>query len=145
MSYSLAFTQAVAVMISIGAGNLFKDIEWVSAAVLSASLAMPRPTVANILGKLLAAGLVESKEGNRGGVRLAVQSSHITLLDIFDAIESKKPLFRTDIALHAKGTEVEAATRKVAVSFLKAEMKMKEELKKIKLDALFGCENETSQ
>jgi Rrf2 family protein len=139
MSYSLAFTQAIALMISIGAQNQIKQIEWVSAANLAELLSIPRPTVVNILTRLLASGLLESKEGNKGGVRLAKASADLTLLDIFEAIERKRPLFRTDMAVTNKSNEAREARRKVVESFQAAEDKMKQALAGVQLNSLFGC------
>jgi Rrf2 family protein len=49
--------------------------------------------LAKIFPKLEKAGLVCSAEGVRGGYRLARSSEKISVLDIVDAIEGKKPLF----------------------------------------------------
>jgi Rrf2 family protein len=132
----LAFTQAIALMISIGAQNRIKQIEWVSAANLAELLSIPRPTVVNIITRLLASGLLESKEGNKGGVRLAKAAADVTLLDIFEAIERKRPLFRTDLAVKNESNE---ARRKVMENFQTAEDKMKQALAGVRLDSLFGC------
>ena len=140
MSYSLAYTQAIALMISIGAQNLFKGMEWVSAGFLSESLSVPRPTVVNILSRLLAAGLLESKEGNRGGVCLGRPAERITLLDIFEAIERKRPLFRLDMTVRNDTDEVRASRHKVAESFEAAETNMRNTLAEVRLDSLFSCD-----
>lgn len=49
--------------------------------------------VAKIFPKLEKAGIVRANEGVRGGYRLAKPPQNITVLDIVDAIEGKKPLF----------------------------------------------------
>jgi len=49
--------------------------------------------VAKIFPKLEKAGIVRASEGVRGGYRLAVAPSEVTVLDVVDAIEGKKPLF----------------------------------------------------
>jgi len=49
--------------------------------------------VAKILPKLEKAGILRASEGVRGGYRLAAAPSEITVLDVVDAIEGKKPLF----------------------------------------------------
>lgn len=49
--------------------------------------------VAKIFPKLEKAGIVVANEGVRGGYRLARPPHKITVLDIVDAIEGRKPLF----------------------------------------------------
>jgi Rrf2 family protein len=49
--------------------------------------------VAKILPKLEKAGIVRASEGVRGGYRLAMAPSEISVLHVVDAIEGKKPLF----------------------------------------------------
>lgn len=50
--------------------------------------------VAKIFPKLEKAGIVQAAEGVRGGYRLAKAPADITVLDIVDAIEGYKPLFK---------------------------------------------------
>jgi Rrf2 family protein len=45
-----------------------------------------------ILGDLVAAGLVEAREGRTGGYRLARPAERITLADVYRAIEPEGPL-----------------------------------------------------
>jgi Rrf2 family protein len=49
--------------------------------------------MAKIFPKLEKAGIVAASEGIRGGYRLARSADQITVLDVVDAIEGKKPLF----------------------------------------------------
>ncbi len=49
--------------------------------------------VAKIFPKLEKAGIVRASEGVRGGYCLALAPAQITVLDVVDAIEGKKPLF----------------------------------------------------
>ncbi|WP_050418911.1 RrF2 family transcriptional regulator [Bradyrhizobium tropiciagri] len=49
--------------------------------------------LAKIFPKLEKAGIVRASEGIRGGYLLARRADHITVLDVVDAIEGKKPLF----------------------------------------------------
>lgn len=49
--------------------------------------------VAKIFPKLEKAGIVQAAAGMRGGYRLARAPANITVLDIVDAIDGKKPLF----------------------------------------------------
>lgn len=49
--------------------------------------------VAKLFTQLEKAGLVTSTEGIRGGFRLARSPQGITVLDVIDAVEGRKPLF----------------------------------------------------
>lgn len=49
--------------------------------------------VAKIFSKLEKAGIVEAAEGVHGGYRLAREPGAITVLELVDAIEGRKPLF----------------------------------------------------
>jgi len=50
--------------------------------------------VAKLFTQLEKAGLVASAEGVRGGFRLARPAQEITILDVADALEGRKPLFQ---------------------------------------------------
>ncbi len=139
MGYSLAYTKAIAVMTSIGAQNKLRKIDWVSAAALAETLSMPKPTVVSIVTRLIASGLLESREGKNGGVRLAKDAGTISLLDIFEAIERKRPLFNTELPANPSRKEIVEARWRVIKSFQKAEAKMKQALAEVRLDSLFGC------
>lgn len=55
---------------------------------------LPPAYVAKIFTQLQKAGLVSSEEGVRGGYLLARPADRITVLDVVDALEGEKPLFR---------------------------------------------------
>ena len=55
---------------------------------------LAQPTVAKVLKMLLAAGLVETQRGVRGGYRLMKSIAHISLVDIVEAMEG--PIAITD-------------------------------------------------
>ena len=96
MSYSLSFSQAIFTVLFVGdkVGQGYYD--FVPTKELSASLNIPNPSAVKILGSLASAGIIETREGSRGGVRLAKPPQNITLLDVFTAIETGKPMFRQD-------------------------------------------------
>src|SRR5690606_9466691 len=70
---------------------------------LSDALNIARPTAVKILGNLASAGIIETREGAKGGVRLARPPAQVTILDIFQAIESGKAMFRHDFELGVTG------------------------------------------
>ncbi|KAB2641896.1 MAG: Rrf2 family transcriptional regulator [Verrucomicrobia bacterium] len=51
---------------------------------------MPLPYLSKVLHRLCAAGMVESKRGYKGGVKLAGRPEHISLLQIHRAVESAR-------------------------------------------------------
>jgi len=91
--------------------------------------------VAKIFPRLEKAGIVEAAEGVRGGYRLARAPETISVLELVDAIEGRKPLFecqeiRSRCALFDDGAPI-WATRGVCsihAVMLKAENAMREAL-----------------
>jgi len=69
-----------------------------SAAALSAETGVPLPTAQKLLGRLAAAGLLESARGHAGGVRLSRPPAAISLADIVEAVEG--PIALTPCAEH---------------------------------------------
>jgi len=58
-----------------------------SAAALAAETGLPAPTVAKLVSRLTAAGLLRSTRGAHGGLQLARPAAAITLADIVEAVE----------------------------------------------------------
>lgn len=58
---------------------------------IAESTGIPSPYLAKIFQRLGEAGIIESKRGYKGGVRLLCPPSEISLLDIDAAVESAKP------------------------------------------------------
>src|SRR4030042_89732 len=117
MSYAPAYTQSIALMVSIGAQALLRNIVWVPASSLAETLGIPRPTVVNILSRLVAAGLLESREGKSGGVRVARHPGATNLRAVLGAVERRRPLFNTDLPADPSRTEIMEARRLVMESF----------------------------
>jgi Rrf2 family protein len=130
MSYSLSFSQAIFTVLFVGdkVGQGFYD--FVPTKEISTSLNIPNPTAVKILGSLASAEIIETREGSRGGVRLAKPPQKITLLDIFTAIETNKPMFRQDHKLRVTGVKPSRAQQSVSTILADAEAAMKAELAK---------------
>ncbi|MGE5415387.1 MAG: RrF2 family transcriptional regulator [Acidobacteriota bacterium] len=137
MSYSLAFTQAVAITMRVGARNFLERAEFVSSKELSETLCIPRPTIVSIITKLTNAKILITKEGINGGVRLSRKPTEITLYDVFEAIESSKPLFRRDMKVDIDEERLERVITKLGSVLDQAEEAMKNELKKTLIAELF--------
>ncbi|HEU0043000.1 SUF system Fe-S cluster assembly regulator [Sphingomonas sp.] len=60
-----------------------------TATVLAEETGVPLPTAQKLVGRLAAAGLVESARGAGGGFRLARPADAISLADIIEAVEGR--------------------------------------------------------
>jgi Rrf2 family protein len=128
MSYSLAFSQAILTVLFVGDKVAQGYYDFVPTKELSSALNIPRPTAVKILGNLASAGIIETREGAKGGVRLAIKPENITILDVFTAIETGKPLFRHDFELRVSGEKPTRAQQSVLTIFNDAEAAMKTQL-----------------
>lgn len=59
----------------------------VSAAALAVETGVPLPTAQKLMGRLAAAGLLESARGTGGGFRLSRDPAAISVADIIEAVE----------------------------------------------------------
>ena len=103
MSYSLAFSQAIAIVVFVSSKVEACMYDFVPTKELSEALNIARPTAVKILQRLTNVGIIETREGAKGGVRLAKSPDEVTLLDVFNAIEQQRPLFRIDMGIHIAG------------------------------------------
>lgn len=104
MSYSLGAWQAMLATVYVADKVQLGEFDFVPTSRLAKDLDIPAPSLARLLRSLHRAGVIETREGARGGVRLAVPADEVTLLAVVDAIERDLPLFRTDSAPRVKGT-----------------------------------------
>jgi Rrf2 family protein len=95
MTYSTATFQAVSVLLLIYFKSESGCMDYLSTRTISEMLNIPAPTVVSVLNRLRDAGLISTKEGSKGGISLSRPSSEITFLDVFNAMEKEKPLFKT--------------------------------------------------
>ena len=58
-----------------------------SASLLAGETGVPLPTAQKLMGRLAAAGLMESARGTGGGFRLMRRADEISLADIIEAVE----------------------------------------------------------
>jgi len=130
MSYSLSFSKAILVVIFISDKTRQNQYEFLSTASLSEFLNIPKPTLVKILQSLTAEGIIETKEGKFGGIRLIKDPSNISVLEILNAVEKGKSLFNTTFDIKAKGQRPDKAQISLLDLFDAAENKMKEELSK---------------
>ncbi|CAM4260379.1 RrF2 family transcriptional regulator [Saccharibacillus endophyticus] len=138
MAYSTALSQATAILIY--AHGLIADgcSDYLSTRLISEQLSIPVPTTVKVLRSLTDAGLIRTKEGAKGGILPAKPPEQITLLEVFDAVESGKALFKvhTDVALQGEATDT--VKFKLTESLRQAETAMRDSLEKVKLNELLG-------
>ncbi|MCB0034415.1 MAG: Rrf2 family transcriptional regulator, partial [Anaerolineales bacterium] len=128
MSYSLAFSQSIITIMFVADKVQQGFYDFVPTHELSDSLNIAQPSAVKILRNLNRAGLIETREGAKGGVRLAVPATEITVLDIFEAMEQNRPLFRPALKLNVTGAKPEKGQQVVADVLVAAEVAMKASL-----------------
>jgi Rrf2 family protein len=142
MSYSLSFSQAIITVLFVGDKVDQGFYDFVPTKEISASLNIARPTAVKILGNLASAGIIETREGAKGGIRLAVAPADVTILDIFAAIETGKPMFRHDFELRVTGEKPTRAQETVLTILDEAEAAMKDRLAQTTIAELLAVLNE---
>ena len=142
MSYSLSFSQAIFVVLFVGDKVAQKYFDFVPTKEISTSLNIPNPSAVKILGNLASAGIIETREGSHGGVRLAKPAQQITLLDVFNALEAGKPMFRQDYQLRVTGKKPTRAHQSVYAVLTDAEQGMKSRLAKTTIADLMASLNQ---
>ena len=125
MSYSRGYSQAILVVVYVADKIRQELYEHVPTHAIAASLGIPTPTTAKILHALARAGIVETREGSKGGVRLAVAANKVTFSDVFDALENRRPLFQTHTNVRAKGERPTRAQRAIREALGEAERSMR--------------------
>jgi len=125
MSYSLSFSKAVLVVIFISDKIRQGQYEFLSTQSISKVLNIPKPTLVKILKNLSVVGIVETKEGKQGGIRLMKTPAQITILDVLTAMETGKPLFQTSFNILAEGKRPNNAQKSISALLNNAEAEMK--------------------
>ncbi len=130
MSYSLGFSQAVVATVYIADKVQQGFFEFTPTTQLAQDLNIARPTAVKMLQALTQAGIIETREGAKGGVRLAKAADQVTVLDIFVAIEGERPLFNTRLNFNIAGSKPTRAQEAITNLLTEAETTMKNELAK---------------
>ncbi len=142
MSYSLAFSQAIMTVLFVGDKVEQGFFDFVPTKEISESLNIARPTAVKILGNLASVGIIETREGAKGGVRLAIAPADVTILDVFSAIETGKAMFRHDFELRVTGEKPTRAQEAVLTILNEAEAAMKDRLAQTTIAELLAVLNE---
>jgi Rrf2 family protein len=128
LSYSLSFSKAVLVVIFISDKIRQGQYEFLSTKSISEILTIPKPTLVKILQNLTIAGVIETKEGKSGGIRMLKSPEQITILDILNAMETGRALFQTSFNILAEGKRPDNAQKSIAALLNNAEQEMKKTL-----------------
>jgi len=125
VSYSVSLSKAILVVIFISDKIRQRMFEFISAQMISKVLNIPKPTLVKILQNLTHAGIIETKEGKNGGIRIAKPIGKITVLDVFEAMEQEKPLFPSAFSIAAEGRRPSNAQKSLAALLAASEKQMK--------------------
>jgi len=131
MSYSLAFSQSVFMMLFVASKVEQGLYDFTPTQKISQDLNIPPSTASMILRRLNRAGLIETREGANGGVRLALPPEEITILDLFTAIEQQRTMFPTDMQMGQSSEKVIKVKRTVHQLLETAEGSMKQSLQSV--------------
>lgn len=137
MSYSLSFWQGISIVVYTAIKVEHGYTDFVPTRQLSESLDIPMPTAVKILQSLNRSALTETREGAKGGIRLARKPEEITLLDVFHAIEHDRPLFRTKMPTSLTNEMATMVGEKVSKSLQQSEDAMKNSLNQVTIADLF--------
>ena len=94
MAFSVAFSQALDIAAYVDAKSQDQRDEYLSIQKISEMLNIPVPSIKKISATLKKNGILSSKTGLNGGLRLARPADAITIYDILIAIEGTTPLFK---------------------------------------------------
>ena len=136
MSYSTATFQATAILLFIHFKSDEGLYEYLSTKVISEMLNIPAPTAVKVLNKLNAAGLTHTKEGAKGGILLTKSISDITLLEVFNAVEQGRSLFKIQHNFNIEYEKLDYIKEKGMRCLQDAEDAMKNSLDKATLSDL---------
>jgi len=112
--------------------------EYVPTSRIAESVDIPAPTLVKLVGALHGAGIIDTREGRAGGVRLAMAPEEVSLALIFEAVEQSRPLFRSDLRFHVQGTKPKKAHAAIVSALDRAEMAMRSALRETSLADLLA-------
>ncbi len=128
MSYSLGFTQTLFLVLYVADKIDQGFFEFIPTQQISEQLNIPPSSAGSILRRLNRSGIIETREGAAGGVRLMNTPESITLLDLFNAIEQERPLFQTNFRTNVSGSKPTRAQSAISDVLSDAENAMKDQL-----------------
>lgn len=136
MAYSLAFSQAILILSYIAIKLKEHNYEFLSSKEISKKLNIAFPTAVKVIKSLTSAGIIITKEGVKGGIILSKSPSDLSLLEIFNALEQEKQMFKIHSNLNIEGEKVNFVKNKMIKNLQNAESSMKDYLSNINLNDL---------
>src|SRR5258706_16406037 len=141
MTYSLAFSQSLYIVLLIAAKAQQGQFDFVPTQRISEILDIPPSTVGVILRRLHHASLIETREGANGGVRLALPPGQISVLDVFMAVEQGRPLFHTNSLSRVTGKKITKVQDAIVTLLGSAEESMQKRLREVTIEKLLDGTN----
>ena len=136
MSISTAFPHAILAMIYVTDKVQQGKFDYVPIQQVSSELNIPASTMGLVIRSLNRAGLVETREGAKGGIRHARAPETITIYDIFKAIEQERPVFSNNLRPRVTGSKPTRAQRAIVETLQSAEEALLYRLQQTTLDDL---------
>jgi Rrf2 family protein len=136
VSFSLGVWQAMLATVFVADKVQRGDYDLVPTRRLADDLGIPAPSLARLLRSLSAAGIIETREGVKGGVRLAVPPGEVSLLDIVAAIDGETPIFRTDSTVRVSGPVPESRQRALRAALTDAASALRNTLEEVTIDSI---------
>lgn len=135
MSYPLGVWQALLVGVYVADKVRLGEYDFVPTSRLAQDLSIPAASVARLLGSLSRAGIIETREGAGGGVRLAVPPEQVSLLGIVEAVDPGR-LFRTEAVPAVTGPTPTPRQHALRGALGRAEDAMRSALEEVTLAAV---------
>lgn len=136
MSYSLGVWQAMLAVVFVADKASRGDLDFVPTSKLAEDLGIPAPSLSRLLRSLSGAGIIETREGVKGGVRLAIAPHDVSLLDIVDAIDGETAVFRTSSDVRVTGATPEQRQAALRSALDRAEEALRRELAEVTIDSI---------
>ncbi|HEX9037478.1 MAG TPA: Rrf2 family transcriptional regulator [Ktedonobacterales bacterium] len=133
MSISSAFPHAILAMIYVTDKVRQGKFDYVPIQQVSLELNIPPSTMGLIIRSLNRAGLVETREGAKGGVRHAHAPETMTVYDIYKAIEQERPVFQTLLTPRVTGSKPTNAQKAIVAVLADAEQALLQRLQQTTL------------
>lgn len=136
MTYPLGVWQAMLATVYVADKVRQGQYDFVPTSRIATDLAVPASSLARLLNELRRAGVIETREGAQGGVRLAIPVEQVTLLDVVDAIEHQLPLFRTDASIQVTGDTPTRRQKALREALAAAEGAMRRTLEEVTIETI---------
>lgn len=136
MSFSLGVWQALLATVYVADKVKMGKYDFVPTSRLAEDLNIPAPSLSRLLRSLGRAGIIETREGVKGGVRLAIPPERVSLLDVVSAIDGDSSLFRTDSTPRVSGSVPARRQKALREALATAEGSLQATLEGVTIDSI---------